>query len=62
MQCSHTTSDKGHSRIAPQSFREAIDIGIIPGIVFDNDRLSLEPSFQTGGGFVVEANKAYHRL
>jgi hypothetical protein len=55
-------STKGYSRIASQGFRETIDIGIIPGIFFDDDRLSFESSFQIGGDFVVQTYKAYHRL
>jgi len=38
-------SDKEHSRITSQGFREAIDVRIIPDIFLDDDRLSLEPSF-----------------
>lgn len=55
-------SNKRYSRITPQGFREAIDIRIVPDIFFDDDRLSLESSFQAGGGFVVQTYKAYHRL
>jgi len=61
-QCFRAERDKRYSRIASQGCREAIDIRIIPGIFFDDDRLSFEPSFQVGGDFVFQAYKAYHRL
>jgi len=54
--------NKRHSRITSQGFREAIDIRVKPDIFLDDDRLSLESSFQVGGDFVVQAYKAYHRL
>jgi hypothetical protein len=54
--------DKRHSRITSQGCRESIDIRIVPGVFFDDDRLSFEPSFQVGGDLIVQAYKAYHRL